>query len=152
MNFNQLTLNLLQKARLRKRPKQAAVFCNPARSAPENAPLIAFPGKPEFAKKTRGEQYFFVNKRYIRHPYLHHAVQNAYEELIQDGQFPSYFINFDIDPQKIDVNIHPTKTEINFCLDTSKIPLSEILISGMTRRERNERERIASLLHPSCCA
>jgi len=76
--------------------------------------ISGFVGKPETARKTRGEQYFFVNKRYIRHPYLHHAVQNAYEELIQDGQFPSYFINFDIDPQKIDVNIHPTKTEINF--------------------------------------
>jgi len=76
--------------------------------------ISGFVGKPETARKTRGEQYFFVNKRYIRHPYLHHAVQNAYEELIQDGQFPSYFINFDIDPQKIDVNIHPTKTEIHF--------------------------------------
>jgi DNA mismatch repair protein MutL len=76
--------------------------------------ISGFVGKPETARKTRGEQYFFVNNRYIRHPYLHHAVQNAYEELIQDGYFASYFINFDIDPQKIDVNIHPTKTEINF--------------------------------------
>ncbi len=76
--------------------------------------IRGFVGKPETARKTRGEQYFFVNKRFIKHPYLNHAVQNAYEELIPEGYFPTYFINFEIDPQKIDVNIHPTKTEINF--------------------------------------
>ena len=76
--------------------------------------ISGFVGKPETARKTRGEQYFFVNKRFIRHPYLNHAVQNAYEELIPQGHFPSYFINFDIDPKMIDVNIHPTKTEVNF--------------------------------------
>ncbi len=76
--------------------------------------ISGFIGKPETARKTRGEQYFFVNKRFIKHPYLNHAVQNAYEELIPSGAFPSYFINFDIDPERIDVNIHPTKTEVNF--------------------------------------
>ena len=76
--------------------------------------ISGFVGKPETARKTRGEQYFFVNKRYIKHPYLNHAVQSAFEELIPQGHFPSYFINFDIDPQKIDVNIHPTKTMVNF--------------------------------------
>ena len=76
--------------------------------------ISGFIGKPEIARKTRGEQYFFVNKRFIKHPYLNHAVQNAYEELIPQGYFPSYFINFDIDPKMIDVNIHPTKTEISF--------------------------------------
>jgi DNA mismatch repair protein MutL len=76
--------------------------------------ISGFVGKPETARKTRGEQYFFVNKRFIKHPYLNHSVQNAFEELIPQGYFPSYFINFDIDPKMIDVNIHPTKTEISF--------------------------------------
>ncbi len=76
--------------------------------------ISGFVGKPETARKTRGEQYFFVNKRFIKHPYLNHAVQNAFEELIPQGHFPSYFINFDINPKMIDVNIHPTKTEISF--------------------------------------
>jgi DNA mismatch repair protein MutL len=76
--------------------------------------ISGFVGKPETARKTRGEQYFFVNKRFIKHPYLNHAIQSAFEELIPEGYFPSYFINFEIDPQKIDVNIHPTKTMVNF--------------------------------------
>ncbi|MFZ4399644.1 MAG: DNA mismatch repair endonuclease MutL [Bacteroidales bacterium] len=73
-----------------------------------------FIGKPEFAKKTRGEQYFFVNKRFFKHPYLHHAVDNAFQELLPEKSFPAYFINFDINPKEIDINIHPTKTEIKF--------------------------------------
>lgn len=76
--------------------------------------ISGFIGKPEFAKKTRGEQYFFVNSRFIKHPYLHHAVNNAYTELIPADSFPSYFINIEIDPKNIDINIHPTKTEVNF--------------------------------------
>lgn len=70
--------------------------------------------KPEFAKKTRGEQYFFVNHRYIKHAYLNHAVTNAFSELLPGDSFPSYFLNIEIDPSDIDVNIHPTKTEVNF--------------------------------------
>lgn len=73
-----------------------------------------FIGKPQFARKTRGEQYFFVNRRYIRHPYLHHAVDEAYAELIPDESFPSYFIMLEVAPETIDVNIHPTKIEVNF--------------------------------------
>ncbi len=76
--------------------------------------ITGFIGKPEFAKKTRGEQYFFVNERFIKHPYLNHAVNNAYTELIPGDSFPSYFINIEIDPKDIDINIHPTKTEVNF--------------------------------------
>ncbi|NQU33347.1 MAG: DNA mismatch repair endonuclease MutL [Bacteroidetes bacterium] len=76
--------------------------------------ITGFIGKPEFAKKTRGEQYFFVNGRFIKHPYLNHAVNNAYTELIPGDSFPSYFINIEIDPKDIDINIHPTKTEVNF--------------------------------------
>lgn len=76
--------------------------------------IHGFTGKPEQAKKTRGEQYFFVNNRYFRHPYFHHAVENAYENLLTDKKYPSYFLFFEIDPRKIDINIHPTKNEINF--------------------------------------
>lgn len=71
-------------------------------------------GKPECAKKTRGEQYFFVNNRFIKHPYLHHAVSEAYDGLIADDVFPFYIIFIDIDPKHIDINVHPTKTEIKF--------------------------------------
>lgn len=76
--------------------------------------LEGFVTKPEFAKKTRGEQYFFVNHRFIKNAYLNHAVQNAFDQLLNKEQFPSYFINLSIDPAKIDINIHPTKTEIKF--------------------------------------
>ena len=70
--------------------------------------------KAEYAKKTRGEQYFFVNKRFIKHAYLHHAIENAFMEMIPKDSFPGYFINIEVDPSDIDINIHPTKTEVNF--------------------------------------
>jgi DNA mismatch repair protein MutL len=73
-----------------------------------------FIGKPEFAKKTRGEQYFFANGRFIKHPYFHHAVEKAYQELLPENTYPSYFIFLDVDPKTIDINIHPTKTEVKF--------------------------------------
>lgn len=76
--------------------------------------IQGFVGKPEFARKTRGEQFFFVNQRFIKDHYLHHAVTNAFEELLPRDSYPSYWIFIDIDPSKIDVNIHPTKTEIKF--------------------------------------
>jgi len=76
--------------------------------------ITGFIGKPEFAKKTRGEQYFFVNGRFIKHPYLHHSVDNAFTELLPGDTVPSYFINIDLPSDQIDVNIHPTKTEVNF--------------------------------------
>ncbi|MBW6460961.1 MAG: DNA mismatch repair endonuclease MutL [Bacteroidales bacterium] len=76
--------------------------------------VTGFIGKPEFARKTKGEQYFFVNGRYIRHPYLHHSVEKAYRELIPHDTVPSYFIYIETDPGTIDINIHPTKTEVNF--------------------------------------
>jgi len=76
--------------------------------------VSGFIGKPEYARKSRGEQYFFANRRFIRDPYLNHAVLNAFEGLLPSGSYPSYFINIEIDPSKIDVNIHPTKTEIKF--------------------------------------
>lgn len=76
--------------------------------------LTGFIGKPDFAKKTRGEQFFFVNKRYIKNGYLHFAVMQAYQDLITHKSYPSYFIYMEIDPASIDINIHPTKTEIKF--------------------------------------
>ena len=82
----------------------------------ENTPvkITGFIGKPENARKTRGEQYFFINNRFVKHPYLHHAVQSAFQDIIANGEFPVYFICFEVDPASIDVNIHPTKTEIKF--------------------------------------
>ncbi|RZJ67069.1 MAG: DNA mismatch repair endonuclease MutL [Flavobacterium sp.] len=76
--------------------------------------LQGFAGKPEFAKKNRGEQFFFVNDRFIKSGYLHHAVMAAYEGLLKDGCQPSYFIYLEVPPHTIDINIHPTKTEIKF--------------------------------------
>ena len=73
-----------------------------------------FVSKPEFAKKNRGEQFFFVNNRYIKSGYLHHAVMAAYEGLLPVGAQPSYFLYLDVPPNTIDINIHPTKTEIKF--------------------------------------
>ena len=86
----------------------------PAEQASDIVNISGFIGKPEFAKKTRGEQYMFVNKRFIKHAYFHHAISSAFEEVIPAKHFPTYFIYFDIDPKMIDVNIHPTKTEIKF--------------------------------------
>lgn len=71
-------------------------------------------GKPEFARKTRGEQYFFVNDRYIKHNYMHHAVISAFDGTIPEGSHPFYVLFLEIDPSHIDINIHPTKTEIKF--------------------------------------
>lgn len=82
--------------------------------------IEGFIGKPEYARKTRGEQYFFVNGRYVKIPYLAHAVESAYQELIPDKAFPSYFIYLVVDPASLDVNIHPTKTEVKL-LDESHI-------------------------------
>lgn len=86
----------------------------PVNEETEIVKLNGFVLKPEYARKTRGEQYFFVNNRYIRSPYLNHAVEYAFSELIPDDAYPSFFIFMEIDPAQIDVNVHPTKTEIKF--------------------------------------
>ena len=70
--------------------------------------------KPQFAKKSRGEQFFFVNDRFIKSPYLNHAIQSAFEGLLKDGANPGYFLFLEVAPESIDINIHPTKTEIKF--------------------------------------
>ena len=86
----------------------------PVRQEAERVRIDGYIVKAEFAKKTRGEQYFFVNKRFIKHAYLHHAIENAYMEMISQDSFPGYFLNIEVDPSDIDINIHPTKTEVNF--------------------------------------
>jgi DNA mismatch repair protein MutL len=83
----------------------------------EETPLVnvrGYVGKPEAAKKTRGEQFFFVNNRFIKHGYLHHAVVSAFQELLPKESFPFYVLFLDIAPEHIDINVHPTKTEIKF--------------------------------------
>jgi len=76
--------------------------------------ISGFINKPEFSKKSRGEQFFFVNNRFIKSPYLHHAVVNAFEGLIKSNTYPGYFLYLEVDPASIDINIHPTKTEVKF--------------------------------------
>ncbi len=76
--------------------------------------ILGFVGKPDAAKKTRGDQYLFVNNRFIKSPYLNHAVMTAYQELISTDSFPMYVLFIDLDPTQVDVNVHPTKQEIKF--------------------------------------
>jgi len=86
-------------------------------SCEEETPFVnisGYLGKPESAKKGRGEQFFFVNKRFIKHNYLHHAVLSAFESTIPEGSSPFYVLFIEINPSHIDINIHPTKTEIKF--------------------------------------
>ncbi|HWK02369.1 MAG TPA: DNA mismatch repair endonuclease MutL [Puia sp.] len=76
--------------------------------------IYGFVGKPDTAKKTRGDQYFFVNNRFIKSAYLNHAVMNAYREMIPADSFPLYVLFIDLDPAQVDINVHPTKQEIKF--------------------------------------
>lgn len=76
--------------------------------------IYGFTGKPDTAKKTRGDQYFFVNNRFIRSAYLNHAVMSAYQQMIPSDSFPMYVLFIDLDPAQIDINVHPTKQEIKF--------------------------------------
>lgn len=83
----------------------------------ENTDMMSISGfvaKPEFAKKKRGEQFFFVNNRFVKSSYLHHAVSSAFENLLEQGSHPSYFLYLEVPTDSIDINIHPTKTEIKF--------------------------------------
>ena len=76
--------------------------------------IYGFVGKPDTARKTRGDQYFFVNSRFIKSPYLNHAVMNAYQDMIAADSFPLYVLFIDLDPAQLDINVHPTKQEIKF--------------------------------------
>ena len=86
----------------------------PVNEDTEIVKISGFVGKPEFAKRSRGEQFFFVNNRFIKSPYLNHAVSAAFEGLLKEKTYPSYFLYLDVNPKSIDINIHPTKTEIKF--------------------------------------
>ena len=90
--------------------------------------IQGYVGKPENARKRNALQFMFVNERYMRHPYFHKAVMSAYEQLIPEGEQPNYFLRFNVDPQSIDVNIHPTKTEIKF---EDEMPIWQILAAGV---------------------
>ncbi len=86
----------------------------PCEERTELMEIQGYLGSPESSKKTRGEQFFFINKRFIRSNYLHHAVKMAYQDLISDDGFPFHVLFIDIDPSHIDINVHPTKNEIKF--------------------------------------
>ena len=86
----------------------------PVEQSTDIVTITGFIVKPEFSRKTKGEQYLFVNKRFIKHAYFNHSIEESFREIIPDGSFPGYFLNFEVDPANIDINIHPTKTEVNF--------------------------------------
>ena len=90
--------------------------------------IQGYVGKPENARKRNALQFMFVNERFMRHPYFHKAVMTAYEQLIPEGEQPNYFLRFTVEPQSIDVNIHPTKTEIKF---EDEMPIWQILAAGV---------------------
>lgn len=92
------------------------------------ARVTGFVGKPESARKKNASQYFFVNGRYMRHPYFHKAVLSAYERLIANGDQPPYYIYIEVEPSDIDVNIHPVKTEIKF---ENEQPIWQLLLAGV---------------------
>lgn len=90
--------------------------------------ITGFVSKPEGSRKRNYLQYLFVNGRYMRHPYFHKAIMSSYGELIPDDEQPNYFLNFSVDPESIDVNIHPTKTEIKF---ENELPIWQILAAAV---------------------
>ena len=86
----------------------------PVNESTDVVKVYGFVSKPEYARKSRGEQYLCVNHRFIKHPALNAAVEKAYTDLIPDHYYPSYFLHLEVDPSRIDINIHPTKTEVKF--------------------------------------
>lgn len=90
--------------------------------------ISGYIGKPANARRRNYLQYLFVNERFMRHPYFHKAIITAYNQLIPDDEQPNYFLRFDVDPESIDVNIHPTKTEIKF---ENEMPIWQILCAGV---------------------
>lgn len=102
----------------------------PCQESTEMLKITGYIGKPEFCKKSRGEQYFFVNNRFIKNNYLHHAVMNAYKELVGSDSYPFYVLFFEIDAKHIDINVHPTKTEIKF---DDERTIYHILLSSIKR-------------------
>jgi DNA mismatch repair protein MutL len=118
-SHNDIELYHLKSGNLRQRI--VSIFGNnynekivPVEAQTDIAKIYGFTGKPEFARKTRGEQFFFVNNRFIRNNYLNHAVFNSYEALIPAGSFPFFVLFIEVDPARIDINVHPTKQEVKF--------------------------------------
>lgn len=90
--------------------------------------ITGFIGQPSSSRKRNYLQYMFVNERFMKHPYFHKAIMTAYNQLIPDDEQPNYFLRFEVDPESIDVNIHPTKTEIKF---ENEMPIWQILSAGV---------------------
>jgi len=116
---NQSDIFLLTPGKLRQRiigvfGKSVNSYLIPLESETSLIHITGFIGKPEHARRTYGEQFFFVNNRFIKHPYFHKAVMNGYDQILAPDYIPSYFIYLNIDPSRIDINIHPSKTEIKF--------------------------------------
>ena len=120
--LNQRIINLFGKAY-----KEQLIPCH---EETDILKITGYIGKPEFCKKSRGEQYFFVNNRFIKNNYLHHAVMNAYKDLVGGDVFPFYVLFFEIDAKHIDINVHPTKTEIKF---DDERTIYHILLSSIKR-------------------
>ncbi|MEZ5006565.1 MAG: DNA mismatch repair endonuclease MutL [Chitinophagales bacterium] len=119
LHHNNSEIYHLKEANLRQRI--VAVFGNnyneklvPVSEDTDYVKVNGFIGKPESAKKTRGEQYFFLNGRFIKNAYLNHAVTSAYDNILQSNTFPFYILNIDINPAAVDINVHPTKQEVKF--------------------------------------
>lgn len=98
-------------------------------------------GRPENAKKSRGEQFLFANGRFIRHPYLHHAIVQAYQHLIQEDTHPFYVLFIDIDPTRIDVNVHPTKTEVKFDDERGMY----VMVQASVKKSLNDHQLIPAI-------
>ncbi len=98
---------------------------HPVEEATEQVKIKGYVCKPEFSRKSRGEQYLFVNNRFVKNYYLNNAIEKAYADLLPEKCYPSYFINLEVDPSRIDVNIHPTKTEVKF--------LDEVILYAVLR-------------------
>lgn len=119
LTHNQSEIYQLSASNLRQRitgvfGKSVNNYLIPLESDTSLIKISGFIGKPEHARRTYGEQFFFVNNRYIKHPYFHKAVMNGYDQILAADYIPSYFIFLTIDPSHIDVNIHPSKTEVKF--------------------------------------
>ncbi|GAB1309461.1 DNA mismatch repair endonuclease MutL [Urechidicola sp. KH5] len=124
MHHNDNEVYQLPKANLRQRivailGKKTNEKLVPVKEETDVVQLTGFIAKPEFSKKKRGEQFFFVNNRFIKNSYLHHAVVSAFDGLLSQGYHPSYFLYLNVPSKSIDINIHPTKTEVKF--DNEKI-------------------------------
>lgn len=135
LKHNETEIYNLHSAILRKRiidilGKSTSEKLVPIEESTDIVEIIGFVGKPEFAKKKRGEQFLFVNDRFFKDSFFNHAITQAFEGLLQSKTFPTYFLYFTINPQKIDVNVHPTKTEIKFEEDRL---IYAILLSSIRR-------------------